>query len=384
MSNLLILGDAVIYDILINLTKNEILSLQRQLLESLRDFSVGDERKYQVSTSVSARPNGDRTLFRPFTSPTSVGVKIIVSPNVGVQSKLDSTQSTRKRILQGIVALCDNEGNPTGIINGKEITGYRTSLNALIGYVRRRKTSKIVVFGAGKCVVWHIRIALALRGSEIRQITVINRTKQTACSMIDRIQGENQKHWQSAATITYFEPDEGNYNQALEHLLQAADVVFCTVQSMKPLFPAEYVTQEVEVYQGPYISAVGSWQPDLIEHDPALWQYIANWSEGYNPRSGRGGAVIVDDREKVIEESGEAIRSKVKAANIVEWGEILDLETRLQAEGSISEHEKLKHWLEEGFVVYKSIGVSITDLVAGNFLLSIAKRRNLGVSVPDF
>lgn len=105
MSNLLILGDAIIYDILINLTKNEILSLQRQLLKSLRDFSVGDERKYQVSTSVSARPNGDRTLFRPFTSPTSVGVKIIVSPNVGVQSKLDSTQSTRKRILQGIVAL---------------------------------------------------------------------------------------------------------------------------------------------------------------------------------------------------------------------------------------------------------------------------------------
>lgn len=384
MSNLLILGGAVIYDILINLTKAEILSLQNQLLESLRDFSVGDERRYQVSSSVSARSNGDRTLFRPFTSPASVGVKIIVSPNVGVETKSESNQNTRKRILQGIVALCDNEGNPTGIIDGKEITGYRTSLNALIGYVRRTKTSNIVVFGAGKCAIWHIRIALALRASEIKQITVINRTKQTACSMIEQIQEENQKYWQSAATISYFEPGQLGYDQALENLLQDADVVFCTVQSMKPLFPAHYVTERAKPDRGPYISAVGSWQPDLIEHDPALWQYIAYSSESYNPRTGKGGAVIVDDREKVLEESGEALQSGLQAEDIIEWGEILDLENRLQAGNSSAEHKKLNDWLEQGFIVYKSIGVSVTDLVAGNFLLSIARKRNLGVSVPDF
>lgn len=384
MSNLLILGDAVIYNILINLTKDEILSLQRQLVESLRDFSIGDERKYQVSSSVSARPNGDRALFRPFTSPTSVGVKIIVSPGVGVDTGPDVKQKSKKRILQGIVALCDNEGNPTGIIDGKEITGYRTSLNALIGYVRRRDTKRIVVFGAGKCAIWHIRIALALRGSEIDHITVINRTKATACTMIDQTREENQKHWKSNVTISYFEPEQGTYEQALESLLREADVIFCTVLSMKPLFPARYVTKKHRVDKGPYISAVGSWQPDLIELDPALWRYIVDSPDGYNPIGGKGGAILVDDREKVLEDTGEAIQSKLEAANIVEWGEISDLEDRLQKETSSSEHKRLRTWLEEGFVVYKSIGVSITDLVTGNFLLSIAKKRGLGVSVTDF
>lgn len=390
MSGCIILNDAVVHNILINLTREEILSIQRLLAESLQQYSVGEERKYQVNSSVSVRPNGDRTLFRPFTSPSSVGVKIMVTPvsaqgdGAVPQPAGNATQKVKRRPLQGIVALCDNEGSPTGVIDGKEITGYRTSLNALIGYVRRRNTANIVVFGAGKCAIWHIRLALALRGHEIKRITVVNRSSDTALSMIDQIKDENQRLWKSDAIVRYFKPSQGEYGRALESLLHEADVIFCTVLSHKILFPAHYITERLKGSQGPYISAVGSWQPDLIELDPDLLRYVVNSPAGYNPMGESGGAVIVDDRERVLEDTGEAIQSGLRSQNFVEWGEISDLENRLRVEPQSPRHTRMRTWLEEGFVVYKSIGVSITDLVLGNFLLSIAKERDLGVTVPGF
>lgn len=390
MPDFTILGDAVVHDILINLTKQEILTLQNQLAESLREYSVGDERKYQVESSVSARPNGDRTLFRPFTSPTSVGVKIVVSAvetnqnNDTSRSKDGAPQTPSKRPIQGIVVVCDNEGNPTGVIDGKEITGHRTSLSALLGYVRRRHTANIVVIGAGKCAIWHLRLALALRGSEIKCITVVNRSRDTAMAMIDQVLQENQKLWKSDTTIGYLDREEGKYEQALESLIQEADVIFCTVSSKKPLFPASYLTKKVKANKSPYISAVGSWQPDLIEVDPALLNYIVDSSEGYNPLVEKGGAVIVDDRKKVMEETGEGIQSQLKTEDFVAWGEMLDLENQLKTKGSSEQHQRLKSWLEEGLVVYKSVGVSITDLVTSNFLLSVAREHKLGVVVPGF
>jgi len=390
MPDFTILGDAVVHDILINLAKEEILTLQKQLAESLREFSVGDERKYQVESSVSARPNGDRTLFRPFTSPTSVGVKIMVSAvdtgqnNDTSQAKDGAPQTFKKRPVQGVVVVLDNEGNPVGVIDGKEITGYRTSLSALLGYVRRSRTTNIVVFGAGKCAIWHIRLALALRGSEIKRITVVNRSKDRAVSMIDQVLEENQKLWKSDTTIEYLDQEGGKYEQALERLIQEADVIFCNITSEKPLFPASYLTKKAKADRGPYISAVGSWQSDLIEVDPSLLRYIVDSPEGYNPLSEKGGAVIVDDRKKAMEETGEGIQSRLKTEDWVEWGEIFNLENQLQTEGSSEQHQRLKSWLEDGLVVYKSIGVSITDLVTSNFLLSIARKHDLGVVVPGF
>ena len=375
---------------IINLTRDEILALQRQLAQSLKDFSVGEERKYQVSSSVSARPSGDRTLFRPFTSPTSVGVKIMVTPMATMDSsstsKEHSTESLTpaKRPLKGIVALCDNEGAPTGVIDGKEITGYRTSLNALIGYARRKETANIVVFGAGKCAIWHIRLALALRGDEIKRITVVNRSRDTAEAMISQIQGENRKIWKSGANLEYFSSSAESYEQDLGSLIGSADVIFCTVLSRNILFPARHATQRAGTARGIYISAVGSWQPDMIELDPELLKYVANSRGGFRNSRSESSTIIVNDRERVIEDTGEAIQSKLSADSFLEWGEILDLEERLSTQGDHTEHKLLTQWLKEGFIVYKSIGVSITDLVTGNFLLSVAKSRGLGVAVPGF
>lgn len=362
MPSLRVLGDAAVHDILIGLSRSEILTFKNELGKSLRDFSVAGERAFQPLPAALNRPDGQKTLFRPFTSPTSVGTKIVVDP---------APVNGKKDVLHGIIALCDNAGLPTGVINAEEVTGYRTSLCALIPYIWRRHTEKIVVFGAGKQALWHIRLALALRGEEIKEVTFVNRTATRAQTIIKKLQEENQKLWKASAKLESVDATQSDYEQRVESLLSSADAIFCTVPSEKPLFPARYVTKRTGDRQ-PYISAIGSWQPDMIELEPSIIQQASkagNASEG---------ALLVDDVEQALHHTGELVQSKLAAEEVTELGTVLGQ----QKEGK--EEEAPSRALAEGFVVYKGIGVSVTDLAAGNAILKFAEKRSLGTVIDDF
>ncbi|KAI0836411.1 NAD(P)-binding protein [Hypoxylon sp. FL0890] len=374
MSGLTILSDRAVHEVLINLSKDRILAFQTSLARCLRDYSVGTERQYQPAPGVVNRPNGQRTLFRPFTSPTAVGTKIIVDPA--------PTRDNRKLPLQGILTLCDENGLPKGIINAAEVTAYRTSLIAMIPYMWRRNTENIVIYGAGKQALWHIRLALALRGDEIKSVTVVNRSEERAKEMLSKIIRENAKRWKSPATLTYLRdalsPDS---YQAQEAAVANADAIFCTVPSNKPVFPARYILGQKQK-KNPYISAIGSWQPDMIELDPTLLKSIVD-DKTNSPRleHGSSGAILVDDSEFVMKHTGEAIQSQLNIDNMIEVGKVFHLRGHETERGP---REKLNQWLEEGFVVYKSVGVSVTDLTAGEQILALAKERNLGTHLEDF
>ncbi|RYP88193.1 hypothetical protein DL769_000291 [Monosporascus sp. CRB-8-3] len=374
MRDLVVLADSAVHEVLIGLSKHEIVGFQAAIAKCLREYSTGEERQYQPSPGVVNRPNGQKTLFRPFTSPTAVGTKIIVDPA--------PTQDNKKLPLQGIIALCDENGLPSGIINAGEVTGYRTSLAAMIPYMWRRNTQNIVVFGSGKQALWHIRISLALRGDEIKSITVVNRSEPRTREMLDQIAQENALRWKSSVTMEYLGPSSPGYDQSLEAVLSNANAIFCTVPSNKPLFPAKYILGQGERKKGPFISAIGSWQPDMIEIDPTLLRSIVDdTTNGFHPENGSTGAILVDDRETVLTHTGEAIQSQLEKDDVVEIGKVIHLRER---EADQARKEELDRWLQEGLVVYKSVGVSVTDLTAGEQILSLAKERNLGAYLTEF
>ena len=371
MSTCRVLGDAAVHDILIGLSHAETLEFQDVIKRCLIDFSTTKEREYQPSPGIINRPNGQKTLFRTFTSPDSVGVKIIVHP----ASKPGAAQAP----LHGILALCDENGLPNGLVNAEEVTGYRTSMAAMIPYMWRRRTETVLVFGAGKQAVWHIRLILALRGSEIKNITVINRSVSRAEEMLKTIEQDNQEQqWHSGVEFECIDPSQSDYDQRLTDLLKESDAIFCTVPTKTPLFPAAYLSRPKGEKQ-PYVSAIGSWQPDMIELDTALLKVIVEDREGYNANGGPGGAIIVDDRDSGLDHAGEVVQSKLSAEKLVELGEILARKQQGQATD-----EKLDQWLQDGFVVYKSVGVSVMDLASGNAILSMAAKRELGTSINDF
>ncbi|TRX89898.1 hypothetical protein FHL15_009170 [Xylaria flabelliformis] len=364
MGNLRVLGDSDIHGILINLSRTEILLFRDIVSQCLSDHSVSDERKYQPLPGVVNRPEGQRCLFRPFTSPDAVGAKIIVQP---------APNSTASSGLHGMIAVCDSDGLPSGILNAEEVTGYRTSLSALIPYLWRRHTERIVVFGAGKQALWHLRLALALRGDEIGSIVIVNRSATRAETLLAKLKEENELRWRSAATMQHLDPSRSDFQEFLKGHLLTADAIFCTTGATEPLFPASYVMTAGRERQ-PYISAVGSWQPDMIELDPELLQKAV---EVISPGS-KAGSLLVDDRDGVLHHSGEAARSNLRAERLIELGEIESLR-----HGEVGE-ELFEHWLKDGLLLYKSVGVGLIDLVASNAILAIAGDRNLGTTISHF
>ncbi|KAI5456775.1 hypothetical protein BGZ63DRAFT_475585 [Mariannaea sp. PMI_226] len=375
MSNLLVLSDTAVHEILIGLTRNEILSLQDQLKRSLTALSTGAERQYQPSPSVIRRPNGQETLFRPFTSAEAVGTKIIVHP---------APTPDQKSTLHGVLVLCDDRGLPTGVVNAEEVTGIRTALSAMIPFMWRRCAERVVVFGAGKQALWHIRLILALRGAEVTNISIVNRTKETAELLLAKVQEENQLRWKSFAKFECLYPLQSGYEERRDRLVAEADAIFCTVASREPLFRARCIIDKQGRQRLPYIASVGSWQPHMVEIDPMLLKHVVDDCQAFSSDGNACGMILVDDREQALLGSGEIIQSGLTSDQLVEVGEI---EGFLHEKSGLLRQrnpEQMQQWLGEGFVIYKSIGVSLTDLVAGNWIVSLAKRRNAGVQVSDF
>ncbi|KAF4973512.1 hypothetical protein FSARC_209 [Fusarium sarcochroum] len=379
MSNLVVLGDAEIHGLLIGLSRDEVRQFQRSLEKAITEFSVGEEGKYQPTPDFINRPTGQKTLFRTFTSSEGVGTKIVVTP----APTKDADGNTVNRPLGGVLSLCDSAGLPTGFLNAAEVTGYRTTLSALIPWMWRQNTENIVVFGAGKQGLWHTRLALALRGSEIKKITIVNRSVGRARDVVKQVTEENQKYWKSSAALDVLDPAQSDYDQALKSLLSSADAVFCTVGSTSPLFSLQTILGESTRSRLPFVGAIGSWQPDMIEMDPEMLRHAAGRDDSYSPHGAKG-SILVDDLEEALAKSGEVIQSGLKEDRLVQVGQVLewlDEKSDSKPDGGI---EKLKKWIGESFIVYKGIGVSVTDLAAGNAILELAKKRNVGVTISNF
>ncbi|RMZ80399.1 hypothetical protein DV738_g2897, partial [Chaetothyriales sp. CBS 135597] len=311
-SGFVVLSDVAVHDVLMNLTKDDIVLFLEAIGATLRAFSLGGERAYQPDPAIVNRPDGRRNLFRLFTSSAGVGVKIIVDPS----------QANKLMGLHGLIALCDKNGFPAGIINAEEVTGFRTALSAMVLYIRRRATANVVIFGAGKQALWHTRLILGLRGDEIKRITFVNRSAERTRLLIEQIKRENEARWKAAVQFDSVPPPTAA--EALEDVLQQADAVFCTTPSKQVLFPARFLGSPVA--KSCYVSAIGSWQADMIELDPAL---LTDASER--------GIVIVDDRKECAA-TGEIIH----------------------------------------------VGVGMTDLASAHAILALAKKKGHGFTVPEF
>ncbi|EYE95569.1 NAD(P)-binding protein [Aspergillus ruber CBS 135680] len=365
MANVQVLDNPTIHDLLINLSLEETIVFRKILEQTFEDVSVGGERQYQPMPSVANRANGQNTLFRPFTSDSSIGAKITVEPAPASDGTKDP--------LHGIIVLTDGKGNPTAILSSEEVTGYRTSMNAMVPFSWRKHVDNILVFGGGMQALWHTRLILALRGSEVKNITYASPIKDHVNKLIATVTKENQSRWNSNASFHFIDTTATNYQRDLQALLKITDAVFCTTPSQIPLFPASYLTQGRS--RQPFISAIGSWQPQMVELEHALLHHAISANDGYNPVTGEiRGVVLTDDRDFALQNCGELVNSGIPAKDVVELGEIIALK-KCKEISKQDQIDKAIKFISEGFVAYKSIGVSLTDLTVSNAILELAKNK---------
>ncbi|KAL9623757.1 MAG: hypothetical protein Q9160_001988 [Pyrenula sp. 1 TL-2023] len=436
---LTVLTDSDVRSLLLTLQKEDIAELQQNLADALHEYSTGNQdtgccSSYQPQRTIIKKKNGIKTLFMPASTGSTVGMKIVSlaesemlpmakKPSVSSQAtststdsaisgmsdltlksssttessvsggsftppgSLASSQSTSPR---GTITLLDSSGVPLGILNAEELTAFRTALAATCMFMKRHSVHTLTVFGAGKQAYWHIRLALLLRGKEVHHVNIINRSfDRTAKLMKELLQDERHPEWRTGVKFSALSPGFGEYGRLLKEEVRKADVIFCCTPSTDPLFPAEFLTSHEGRRKGRYISCIGSYAPHMVEIHPDVFRQATQpeHHHHHHKHAPKGGVVIVDSLDACMKEAGEIIQAKLKPEHLVEIGELIMVKKAVMKElelGTGPGEMGLKDWLIKGNVIYKSVGLGLMDLVVGGDLVTLARERSIGTTIPDF
>ena len=479
---LTVLSRAQLRELLHALSRDEILNLQRNLAEALREYSSGSQEKgcsaaYQPQRTAITRQNGCTTLFMPASTGQTIGIKMIslqdggaagcaverdtvdirakeeissrrrgsfrnsvasissdlsdlsvgsqedkedsnsISPATTTTSSAagSSTDSstlltgcvnqqnvtsnisrtlgawpgagTRDTSPRGSVTLLDGESLPFALINAHELTAFRTALASLMMFNRRKKVRTLLVFGAGTQAYWHIRLALVLRGEDIRRVYIVNRSFDRAAKLLQEIYQPENADWRGDVKFSAVSTDFGEYGRILKEHVRKADAIFCCTPSPEPLFPAEYLTSGEGRQKGRLICAIGSYKahmaeihPDILRDEVNLQAAHSHWHKQIH----RSGVILVDSLDAALKEAGEIIQAGITPKQVVELGELLMVRDATRDAATVDEEKSLREWAQRGNIIYKSVGLGLMDLVTGGDLVRLARERKLGTTVEDF
>jgi ornithine cyclodeaminase/alanine dehydrogenase-like protein (mu-crystallin family) len=352
---LTVLTDSNVKQILHDLTKDEVETLQAGLRQSLHEYSTGTNSSGAAAVNQPKRTilesnNGTTSLFMPSTTSSGIGIKgRDLPPGLRLETNLPTVVTlaappsyttndcavpdSKDTTPQGALTLMSSNGKPFGFLNAEEVTAFRTALASSLLMIRRRKVKTLTVFGTGKQAYWHVRLALILRGSTIKKVHFINRDfNDRATGIMKAFVGydaatKRREGWFDTTfdltSLRYVEVD-----RLLKEYVRAADIIICTTPSTEPLFDHTILTNTEGRKRARLIIAIGSYKPHMIEVPPeVVKQAIKVHGPGhhFHKRAEEGGAIVVDTLD-CVEESGELKQAGVPAERTVELGEIVLLE----------------------------------------------------------
>ncbi|OGM44210.1 ornithine cyclodeaminase/mu-crystallin family protein [Aspergillus bombycis] len=344
---MLLLPEQEAYRLICDLSRPQCQRLVDILTASLIQYSsdknntTANKLIHQPLRTPIATKNNDTTLFMPCSDTTNTGIKAITLPAKG-----DTI---------GVTLVFAPTGEMIGMLGASQVTAFRTALTTMCLFTRVTHIPKkhIVVFGSGKQVEWHIRLALLLAVEEVESVTVVNRGRQRLNQLEKDLIQSLRTIYPRVTFHLIAKEDTPDYEPALQTHLAAADAIFCCTPSTEPLFPFSLLET---CSKRRFISLIGSYKPHMKEIDTETLL------------SG-GGQIFVDSREACLEESGELRDGKVTEEQLIELGEYL-----------VPEVSRTPH----GNVVLKCVGMGIMDLTIGRALLQLAIDLGRGMSVEGF
>ncbi|KAK5662097.1 hypothetical protein OQA88_10212, partial [Cercophora sp. LCS_1] len=181
-----ILSDAQIRTLLENLSLEELQGFQNELKHALHEYSTETQASIHQPerTSVYSNATGATTLFMPSSSSSGNGVKVITLSTADRINAVDKDDAPPIIHPTGAITLFSPLGELVGLLHASSLTAFRTALASLCLVGKRAKVQTLTVFGCGEQAFWHVRLALMLRGSTIRQVNLVNRSFSPSCSAI--------------------------------------------------------------------------------------------------------------------------------------------------------------------------------------------------------
>ncbi|CAI7608933.1 unnamed protein product [Penicillium viridicatum] len=432
---LTVLSRSQLRELLHALSRDEILNLQHNLAEALREYSSGSQEKgcsatYQPQRTAITRQNGTTTIFMPASTGQTMGIKMISLQDGGdagcaierdtvdMQEK-EQISSRRRGSFRNSVAsissdLSDlsvgsedkedsNSVSPVTTTTGSSTAGSSTDDSTLLtGCVNQQNVTSNISGtlgawpGAGTRdtsprgstqAYWHIRLALVLRGEDIRRVIIINRSFDRAAKLLQEIYQPENIEWRGDVKFSAVSTDFGEYSRVLKDHVRKADAIFCCTPSPEPLFPAEYLTSGEGRQKGRLICAIGSYKAHMAEIHPDILRDEVNVQPAHrhwHKHIHRSGVIVVDSLDAAMKEAGEIIQAGIKPKQVVELGELLMVRDATRDAATVDEEKSLREWSQRGNVIYKSVGLGLMDLVTGGDLVRLARERKLGTIVEDF
>lgn len=244
----------------------------------------------------------------------------------------DSTAPASSTTPLGALTLYHPSGAPYGFLNAESLTAFRTALASSLLLIRRKHVKTITCFGAGAQAFWHIRLSLLFRGSSIHKVHILNRSFDRSRDLVKRLHAipysvKEAEGWTSTK-FSLLTEGYGEYQRLLKEQVRAADVLFFTTPSTKPLFPHEYLTATEGRKKGRLLVAIGSYKPHMIEIPPEVLRQAVKAEHGrhHHRHAQEGGVVVVDTLMGCLREAGEVVQAGIRSTETVELGELVMLE----------------------------------------------------------
>lgn len=358
---MLILTESDVSSILRNLTPEHATLLLSALSTALAAFTKEKQQQDGSShpplihqpqrTAITTLPARDTTLIMPVSNTTTAtSVKVVTLPSSGP--------------VKGSISIFAPDGALKGVLNAAEVTAFRTALATMTLLTRwqrpgssKREVRNLVVFGAGKQVEWHVRLALKFGGGGVRRVSIFNRGAARLRELEAGVLAELRKAFPNVVfeTTALEAAGEEAYGSTMRGRLGEADAVFGCTPSTVPLFEAKDLLGGGE--RPRFMSLIGSYKPEMQEIDTETLRAAAK--------------IWVDSKEECLIESGELIRAGTKEEELTEVGELF-------LQGADARVE------EEGLTLFKCVGFGLMDLIVGDKLLELAGQLGKGVTVDGF
>lgn len=354
---MLILTEPDVSSILRNLTPEHATLLLSALSTALAAFTKEKQQQdgspplihQPQRTAITTLPARDTTLIMPVSNTTTAtSVKVVTLPSSGP--------------VKGSISIFAPDGALKGVLNAAEVTAFRTALATMTLLTRwqrpgKREVRNLVVFGAGKQVEWHVRLALKFGEGGVRRVSIFNRGAARLRELEAGVLAELRGAFPDVVFETTALETAGTeaYGREIRARLGEADAVFGCTPSTEPLFKAKDLFGGGE--RPRFMSLIGSYKPEMQEIDTETLRAAAK--------------IWVDSKEECLIESGELIRAGTKEEELTEVGELF-------LQGADARVE------EEGLTLFKCVGFGLMDLIVGDKLLELAGQLGKGVTVDGF
>lgn len=243
-------------------------------------------------------------------------------------------------IQAAVLVLEPDTGRLLAVLEGSSLTAIRTGAasGAAIDLLARNESKVVAVIGAGTQGRTQLEAACSVRN--IERAFIYDPDRDKAKAFADEMAGRGPIPGAICITASATEA------------VQEADIVCTATTSLTPVF------DDSAIKAGTHISAVGSYTPDMQEV-PA--ETIAR------------ARVVVDSRTACLEEAGDLIQP-LRAG-------LFDVSHIYAELGEIVLGRKAGRASDDEITYFKSVGIALQDVVAGQLALDNARRMKLGTEV---